>query len=258
LTQNPHFLYEGTIRHRRFHPVPNEFQYRVFFMYLDLDHMAALNGVHPLWSGVGVNLAYFRRQDHMGDPRTPLAEAVRNHVARQTGRRPAGPVRMLAHLRYFGHCFNPVSFYYCHDDAADAKVEAVVAEIHNTPWGEEHLYVLPAGQSEPVSRGWRRHIFQKAFHISPFMEMDIAYDWRFRLPGERLNVHMMNTRNGRRLFDASLSLVRKPVTRKNLTRVMIGYPAMTMKVIFFIYWQALRLIVKGAPVFTHPAKRIGR
>ena len=162
-----------------------------------------------------------------------------------------GPVRMLAHLRYFGHCFNPVSFYYCYD-AADEHVETIVTEIHNTPWGEEHLYVLPVSRSVHPMPQWRRHRFGKAFHISPFMDMSVQYDWRFRMPGDTLAVHMISYRNQERLFDASLSLVQKPLTRSNLTRMLLLYPAMTAKVLLLIYWQALKLVVKGAPFYPHP------
>ncbi|MEJ2659336.1 MAG: DUF1365 domain-containing protein [Desulfobacteraceae bacterium] len=248
-----HRIYEGTIRHRRFHPKENRFQYRVFFMFLDLAHLNMLSGIHPLWSGTGVNLAYFRRRDHMGAPDVSLDRAMRNHVEENTGNRPRGPIRILSHLRYFGHCFNPVSFYYCYD-ATDSQVETIVAEIHNTPWGQEHLYVLPKEKSIHPSRKWRRHRFDKQFHISPFMDMHLHYDWRFRIPGKQLNVHMINYENGKRLFDASLSLAQKPLTRQNLTRILWLYPAMTVKVVSLIYWQALKLLLKGTPFYTHPAK----
>jgi len=246
-----HALYEGTIRHRRFQPVKNQFEYRLFFVFLDLARIDALSGIHPFWSGRGVNLAYFRRRDHTGDPRVPLDQAIRDRVEARTGRRPAGPVRILTHLRYFGHCFNPVSFYYCYD-AHDESVETIVTEIHNTPWGEEHLYVLPADSSLHPSVEWRRHRFAKAFHVSPFMEMNIRCDWRFRVPGERLGVHMINYQNEKRIFDASLSLKRRPLTRDNLTWALLRFPAMTAKVVFLIYWQALKLVVKDAPVYAHP------
>lgn len=246
-------IYEGTIRHRRLRPVAHQFQYKVFFMFLDLDQLERLSGIHPLWSGTGVNLAYFRRRDHMGDPQISLDRSIRDFVQTRIGRRPAGPIRMLAHLRYFGHCFNPVSFYYCYD-AADERVETIVAEVHNTPWGQEYLYVLPATKSIHPSAQWRRHRFKKEFHVSPFMDMDLHCDWRFRVPGEKLNVHMINYEKGERLFDASLSLTAKPVTRSHLTRALLAYPVMTAKVMFLIYWQALKLIIKGAPFFTHPQK----
>jgi hypothetical protein len=248
-----HSVYEGTIRHRRFHPVENRFQYRLFFMFLDLSHLNRLSRIHPLWSGTGVNLAYFRRRDHMGDADVALDRAMREYLRKKTGTRPQGPIRILTHLRYFGHCLNPVSFYYCYD-AADNQVETIVAEIHNTPWGQEHLYVLPKEKSIHPSNQWRRHRFEKQFHISPFMDMHLAYDWRFRLPAKQLNVHMVNYENDKRIFDASLSLARKPLTRQNLTRILWLYPAMTVKVAGLIYWQALKLILKGTPFYTHPEK----
>lgn len=224
-------------------------------MFLDLEKLSELSRVHPLWSGDGVNLAYFRRRDHMGAPEVPLDQAVREFVREKTGTRPSGPVRMLAHLRYFGYCFNPASFYYCYDEA-DEKVESIIVEIHNTPWGEKHLYLLPLNENEHPSGNWRRHRLKKDFHISPFMDMGLRYDWRFRLPGENLNVHMINYQDGQKLFDASLALKKKALSRRNLTRVLLHYPAMTAKVIFLIYWQALKLIVKGAPFFDHPKTRL--
>jgi hypothetical protein len=199
-------------------------------------------------------MAWFRRKDHFGDPAVSLEDAVRDLVERETGSRPAGPIRLLTHLRYFGYCFNPASFYYCFDPGG-RRVETIIVEIHNTPWGEAHCYVLPAHRSEHPLANWRRHRFEKKFHVSPFIDMNIHYDWRFRLPGQRLNVHMIDYENGSKLFDASLALQRRQLNRDSLTRVLIDYPLMTGKVIFLIYWQALRLVIKRVPVFTHPKKR---
>ena len=247
-------IYEGTVRHRRFHPAANSFRYRLFFMYLDLAELPTLFDRHPLWSYEKVNIAWFRRQDHFGDSSVSLEDAVRDLVEKETGSRPAGPIRLLTHLRYFGYCFNPASFYYCFDPSG-RRVETIIVEIHNTPWGEVHCYVLPAQRSEHPLADWRRHRFEKVFHVSPFIDMDIHYDWRFRIPGQRLNVHMIDYENGRKLFDASLALECREISRKSLTRVLFQYPLMTGKVIAMIYWQALRLLVKKVPVYTHPKKR---
>jgi len=247
-------LYEGTIRHRRFTPVRNEFRYRLFLAYLDLAELDRVFAIHPLWSHDRPNLAWFRRADHFGDPRVPLDRAVRELVAARTGRRPEGPVRLLCHLRYFGHCFNPASFYYCWD-RDDRRVETVVVEIHNTPWGESHCYVLGSDANEHPAPDWRRHRVDKVFHVSPFIDMDIRYDWRFREPGERLNVHMIDLWGGRRIFDASLDLRRREISRRELGRVLARYPLMTVKVVAMIYWQAGRLLLKGAPFYDHPRKR---
>jgi DUF1365 family protein len=230
------------------------FQYRLFFMFLDLSELPTLFDIHPLWSYERFNLACFRRRDHFGNPMIPLDQAVRDLVEDRLGRRPTGPIRLLTHLRYFGHCFNPASFYYCYDPA-DRKIETIVVEIHNTPWAERHCYVLGTGQNEHPIEHWRRHQFKKAFHVSPFIDMNIHYDWRFREPDESLRVHMIDYQDGEKLFDASLKLHRRKITRSSMTRVLMRYPVMTGKVITMIYWQALRLMLKRTPVFTHPKKR---
>ncbi len=246
-------IYEGTIRHRRFKPRENMFQYRIFFMFLDLAELPSLFDVHPLWSYEKFNLASFRRRDHFGDPSVSLDRSVRDLVEEQIGVRPAGPIRLLAHLRYFGHCFNPASFYYCYDREG-ARVDTVVVEITNTPWGERHCYVLGADQNEHPIATWRRHRFPKVFHVSPFIDMDIHYDWRFREPGPLLNVHMIDYQGKDKLFDASLALQRREITRSAMSRMLIQYPILTGKVVFLIYWQAMRLFLKKIPFCPHPDK----
>ena len=247
-------IYEGTIRHRRFRPRPNMFEYRLFFMFLDLAELPALCDLHPLWSCERFNVACFRRRDHFGEAAIPLDQAVADLVEDRLGSRPNGPIRLLTHLRYFGYCFNPASFYYCYD-SADTEVETIVVEIHNTPWGERHCYVLGAEDNEHPIKYWRRHRFAKAFHVSPFIDMEIHYDWRFREPQDSLQVHMIDYENGQKLFDASLALKRRAIRRRELTRVLYRYPLMTVKVVALIYWQALRLLVKKTPFYTHPKKR---
>lgn len=247
-------IYEGTIRHRRFRPRPNTFTYRLFFMFLDLAELPELFDIHPLWSYEKPNIASFRRRDHFGDAAVPLDQAVRDLTEARLGRRPQGPIRLLTHLRYFGHCFNPASFYYCYDPE-DQHVETIVVEIHNTPWGERHCYVLGAGQNEHPIETWRRHRFDKAFHVSPFIDIDIHYDWRFQVPGDTIRVHMIDYDKGQKLFDASLALQRHPLSRQALTSYLVRYPVMTGKVITLIYWQAFKLILKKTPFFTHPKKR---
>ena len=240
--------YTGSVRHRRLHPVQHEFEYPLFFPYLDLDELPEVLRSTRLWSAERPALGRFRRSDFLGDAARPLAEEVRELARRETGAAAAGPVRMLASLRYFGHQFNPVSFYFCFEPDGET-VEAVVAEVTNTPWGERHAYVL-AGGGGPVSHGR----FDKAFHVSPLMAMDHVYDLRVSNPGESLVVHISSAQNGERAFDATLSLRRQPLTRGTLDRLLLRYPAMTMRVVAAIYSQALRLRLKGAPWHAHPGR----
>jgi DUF1365 family protein len=245
-------LYKGWVRHRRRTPAGNSFRYRLFMVYLDLDELPGAFDHNWLWSARRPALAWFRRKDFLGPPALPLDEAVRVRVEEHTGERPAGPIRMLAHLRYFGYCLNPVTFYYCFD-AADREVRWIVAEINNTPWDERHAYVLDASMAERQGRA-RRWRFGKAFHVSPFLPMDMDYDWRFDDPTESLHVHMENLKDGERVFNATLELQRAPMTSAALTRVLLAYPAMTVKVVATIYWQALKLLIKRTPFFPHPTQ----
>jgi uncharacterized protein len=243
-------IYEGTIRHRRFTPVEHEFRYRLFLMYLDLAELPQLFDPYPLFSARGRALARFRREDFMGDPGRPLDECVREAVEEATGSHPSGPVRLLAGLRYFGHSFNPVSFYYCFDPAGE-RVEAVVADVQNIPWGERHPYVLARGERRGTVLSDE---LEKTFHVSPLMDMDQTYAFRASEPGERLAVHIESRprdRDGKQ-FDATLNLHRRELSRRTLTTMLARYPAMSLQVVAKIYAQSLRLKLKGAKYYPHP------
>lgn len=246
-------IYEGWIRHRRLRPKINAFRYSLFFMYLDLAELDTVFQGRWLWSVNKFNFACLRRRDHLGDPAVSLDHAIRDLIEQKTGKRPSGAIHMLAHLRYFGHNFNPASFFYCYDNA-DTKVETIVVEIHNTPWGEVFTYVLGEGENKGTGSE-KSFSFSKAFHVSPFMDMDMHYNWRFTEPGESLNVHMESFELEKEFFHADLTLERREITGTNLARVLLKYPLMTVKVIAAIYWQAFRLWVKGVPFYTHPAKQ---
>lgn len=248
-------LYFGTLRHRRFAPSAHAFSYRLYMAWIDLAELDQVFRGRWLWSASRPAAAWLRRADYLGDPAMPLDEAVRSLVARETGARPTGPIRMLTHLRSFGVSFNPVTFYYCHD-AAGARVDCIVAEITNTPWNERHTYVLAASGSLPAGRGLRFR-FGKRFHVSPFMPMEVDYDWRFSAPGERLAVHMENLRGGERCFDATLALRRREISGASLAAAMARHPVPPAAVLAAIYWQALRLWARGAPLHVHPRKLPG-
>ena len=248
-------IYQGTVQHRRHSPHPHAFSYRMAMLYLDLAEIDQVFAGRWLWSSGQRNLAEFRRSDYLGEATMPLDEAVRMRVAEAIGRVPEGPIRLLTHLRYFGHSFNPVSFYYCFE-ADGTTLDVVVAEITNTPWKERHAYVLPVATAEHrgAAFSWQ---FAKTFHVSPFIGMDRDYAWRLSTPQQRLLIHMNvldRAAGAPREFDATLTLERQPVSAVNLARVLLRFPLMTTQIVGAIHWHALRLWLKRNPVHDHPDK----
>lgn len=245
-------IYEGRVRHSRSRPAKHQFSYRLFLMYLDLDELDTLFKRRWFWSTSRPALARFRRSDHFGPEDQPLAEAVRDRVEKETGRRPSGSIRLLTNLSYFGFCFNPVSFYYCFS-ADGEQVEYIVSEVHNTPWGERDTYVLDCRKTAMFESSWRFSP-RKKMHVSPFMPMEVEYDWVLSQPADQLSVFMANSQESIRIFSATMSLSRKPITTWSLSSVLLRFPLQTFKIILAIYWEALRLWVKRCPFYTHPQK----
>jgi DUF1365 family protein len=242
-------LYEGSVRHRRATPASG-FRYPIGLAYLDLDEIPELLGGRLLRRGPG--LARFRRRDYLGDQSTPLASAVREAVATEIGSLEPGPIRLLTQLRSLGVCFNPVSFYYCF--AADGRtLQAVVADVTNTPWGERHAYVIAADAEPAGTSAGRNGIsegrFEKAMHVSPFMGMEHDYHCRLTNPSETLSVHIESLdRAGERQFDATLALRRRVLSAAALRR----WAASGARTLALIYGNALALRLRGAQYFPHP------
>lgn len=247
-------LYTGTLRHRRFSPRGHEFTYPLFMAWMDIDRIPELMARSPWTSYNRFNWAAFDQRDHFGDVRLPLRERVRLDARANGIPLPDGPIFLLTHLRYLGYCFNPISFYFCYHPSG--LLDTVLAEVNST-FGESRNYWLSPRNRQP-SENSLRYRCAKTMHVSPFMGMDLNYEFVLTEPGEKLVAHMNTTDRGaessRPFFDATLMLTRQPWTSRSLVQVLLRHPWMTASVMGGIHWQALRLFLKRLPVFTHPAR----
>jgi uncharacterized protein len=246
-------IYVGSLSHRRLRPVRHEFAYPVFMAMLDVDRIPELMRVSPFSSYNRWNWAGYDERDHFGEPALALRERMRLNAAAHGVTLPDGPAFLLTNLRYLGYCFNPVSFYYlC---GRTGELEMMLAEVNNT-FGETCNYWLtPECEQAPAGRRGaqaRRYETRKVFHVSPFMGLGHHYTWVFTPPGERLVAHTKASGDDGVFFDATLTLERRPWSAQALRQTLAQYPWMTAKVIAAIYWEALRLRLKGAPYHPHP------
>jgi len=269
-------FYEGVVRHRRFLPKGHEFSYGIFNVLVDLDELenGKLDSMLKRWKPI----ISFRREDHLGKKNESLKKSIQDYIEERTNKRPKGSIWLLSSLRYFGHTFNPVSFFYCLDEKNE-NVEFVILEVHNTPWSEKHCYLvspstttgvdnadltetvlakLAKGDSESTKEEAKKKSlcfrFNKDFHVSPFMEMDYQYEWRFNKPSGFLFAHCNNLKLGtdKKWFDADYIAMRRELSLLNLFRLMfVSYPLVTMKIVLGIYWEALKLYTK-IPFVMHP------
>lgn len=252
-------IYSGKVRHRRFSPKHHAFEYDVFMMYLDLDEIEAVFSKSPFWSLKRFSPVQFKRTDfHINGTHTNtdkknlpnIDKAVRDTVEQRTGTRPTGPIRMLVNLRYWGVNMNPLSAYYCFDNAEN--LVAILAEVHNTPWNERYAYVLTG---EEFSRK-QQVDFSKEFHVSPFNPLAMNYHWHSTTPDKTLAVHLENWQDDKKIMDATMTLKREVLNKKSMNLILIRFPWMTVKIISAIYWQAMQLWWKGLPIYDHPQKSL--
>ena len=238
-------LYEGTVVHERVRGPRRRFSHRVTMPLLDLDDVESL-ALAPLWRAERWAPMAFRRRDYLGDPSQPLETAVRDLVETRLGWRPVGPIRLLAHHRTWGWCFNPIALYYCYE-VDGQTLAAVVADVTNTPWGESRSYVIDARD------GLDRLADQtKELHVSPFLPMDLSYRFRLTTPSERCGFSVTVLRGEELVFRASLALRRRALSRREGARALWLRPLQTHRVSLAIYLHAAHLWLRRTPVMPHP------
>lgn len=246
LTETASCLYIGAVMHRRFKPRTHRLNYRVFWCLFDLDELPRLPARLRLFSLKGFNMFGFRTADHGDGSGRPLRTQVEAHLATAGIDLGGGAIRLLCMPRLLGFVFNPISVYYCYDRRSALK--AMLYQVHNT-FGQRHSYLIPV-ESKPGEPLEQRCL--KAFYVSPFMDMDIAYRFRVLPPDERVALAIESSDALGPVLFASLAGERHRLTDAALLRAFLSFPLMTLKVVAGIHWEALKLWIKGMRMRPRP------
>jgi uncharacterized protein len=238
-------LYVGAVMHRRLRPTVHQFRYRAFWLLIDLDELPVLTARLRLFSHGRFNLFAMHETDQGDGGATPLRVQAERHLSEAGIDIASGPIRLLCMPRTLGYSFNPISIYFCHRPCGE--LVAIIYEVHNT-FGERHSYVCSVEPKIDEIRQTSR----KVFHVSPFMEMDMVYDFRLSAPAERVSVGINSSKGGQRVLHACLAGVRRELTDGALLKLFFSIPLITAKVTLAIHWEALRLWFKGMRLHNRP------
>ena len=246
-------LYECGVMHRRLSPKVHQFKYNIFLFSLDLDEIDVTAARVRFFSHNRWNLYSFRDRDHLtlpGFEQATVKENILTWILSQPNPPvlPADPALIRIHLvtlpRVLGYIFNPVSFYFV-DDRMNGRPLCAVVQVGNT-FREMKPYLLRA----PSAPGAYRLVTPKLFYVSPYSQLDLHFDFKLKIPGGHLDIHIDDRTGlgGPHVLLSSLTGKRQPLTTARLLWLTLKFPFVTLKVILLIHYQALRLWLKGVPL----------
>jgi len=241
-------LYECRVMHRRLKPKRHEFVYRIFLFWLDLDELDELARRIPIFGVNRRNFYNFRDDDHFSLGRKTARENVIEFLRQGGETREPASVRVLTLPRVFGYTFNPISVFFFYDETGMPYTSVV--EVENTFYERKPFHVPLEGDGTRFHRRATKH-----FYVSPFSDSDLAFDFRFEAPGDRLSILIDDYRGEERELISVLTGTRAPLTTRTLAAFTLKYPLITLKIIGAIHWHALRLWLKRIPFHKKEAHR---
>lgn len=239
-------IYAGTVAHRRVRPRAHVLCYQVFTLLIDLDELPHLDATVTGFAYNRPGLAAFYDRDHGPGEDSPLRPWVEARLREAGIERAGGPIRLMCYPRLLGYVFNPLSVYFCY--RPDGLLAAILYEVSNT-FGQRHTYVIPV--SDPHAPDIRQSC-PKAFYVSPFIPMDMTYEFCVRPPTQDLAVSIVENDQDGVLLTASFHAQRRELHGRNLVWTWLRFPLLTLKVIGGTHWEALRLWMKGIPLVHRP------
>lgn len=243
-------LYVGSVIHRRLEPRLHQFRYNAFWILIDLDEAHVPSSRLKLFSYNRRNLFSLQDRDHGDGSAAPLRSQIATTLDSENIDIGGGHVSLLCMPRVLGHCFNPLSIYFC--NYADGSLAAIVYEVHNRI-GERHSYVFKISERS----AFVRHTCKKEFYVSPFLDMDMQYEFRVSIPNSHFGLTIHAKQHGEVVLFAAMNGERRPLYDRTLLACGLSMPWVTLKVVIAIHFEALRLWLKGIRVRPHKVENDG-
>lgn len=243
-TLQPGFL-SGQVVHHRFSPKEHRFTNRMYWHLVNTHDLDAWSQQSVFRSHNGLNLYGFKDQDYVSKEKQSIQSKIVAFINQQSDEEFNGEILLMSHPRYLNVGFNSVNFYFCY---RHQQLHYIVSEINNTPWGEKQLYFHDCRQQSLNESGQHDFNFDKSFHISPFVSMNIKYQWRFKVYAEGVDVHMKLLKDDSAIMYVGMQTQWQPVN----CGITVKRPAQAWKMWLNIYYQAARLWLKKVPFHNHP------
>ena len=241
--------YNGYVEHTRFRPAFHTLRYPFYVYCLDLDELAELDMDLPLFGYNRVKPISIHDSDYLDSGSGSIREKLLRHLGEGLAAR-VGRIFLVTQPRYISAVFNPVSFYYCL--AEDGSLLCAVAEVNNT-YGERHVYALEKRHGSPECYP-AAFLTNKAFHVSPFCEVEGGYRFRFFVERKCPVVRIDYDDAEGELLLTSVSGKSAAWSNRALLGAFLRMPLLTAGIVFRIHWQAIKLWIKGVPfVGAHPS-----
>ena len=241
-------LYWGKVMHCRLRPLWHRFDYRVFWIFLDLKELRLLDRKFLFFSYNRWGVISFHDKDHGPRDGSSLRQWINNRLEVAGINLNGGSVKLLCFPRLFGFVFNPLSIWFCY--RKDNSLCAVLYEVRNT-FNESHSYLIKF--NDPVSSHIPPHSVRKRFYVSPFLDMACTYTFRLKEPREMITLHIRQSDLNDTILLATMLGKEKKFTISNLLLSIAAFPLMTLKVIAAIHWEALKLWIKRVPLVPKPS-----
>ena len=241
-------LYPGEVMHARLKPLGHRFVYTVFSLLVDIDRLAEIGRMTWLLKVNRRGLSSFHESDHVERQGETLRGFADRLLAAAGLEKPAARILLLAYPRIFGYVFNPISVYFCYDDAG--ALVALIYAVRNT-FGERHAYVAPIEPGD-LSQAGVQQTRTKIFHVSPFIDMGARYHFHIMPPGKVVRLRIHETQSGEALLSATFAGKAQPLGTAQLAACLLKFPLMTWKIVAGIHWEALKLWFKGARFRSSP------